>query len=456
MAVNFEVPLLHAVFVLVLSVAYLIRSPHTGGRQAMSRAVFIAAALHAGALMLGVAFAHDLRTRAIWGAIALATTVSLLPPLGGFTVAGRLLITAHLQLWVVGMAWTIAYIDALQVSLPTRVLLLTGLPLMLATLPTGQILEQLEVVCRLTWRRPQRPLPVAPRKPYPKVSLHVPIRSEPPDVVIETLDALSRLEYPNFEVLVIDNNTRSRASGNRCSGGVFATRGFASFISNLPGAKAGALNFALRHTAPDATLISLVDSDYHSRSDFLAALVGFFDDPLIGFVQTPHDYRGWQHSLYQRMCYWESRIFFSTMMVSWNERNAAVTVGTMCVIRREALQRAGGWSEWCLTEDSELAPRIHALGYSSVFVQETFGRGLIPQTFYEYAKQRRRWTLWADPGAEAAFTDVPAPLHGSADLARVRAEGAPPASRFGSAAAGRRVSVDTARPRRDRLDAAAS
>ena len=64
----------------------------------------------------------------------------------------------------------------------------------------------------------------------------------------------------------------------------------------------------------------------------------------------------------------------------------------MCVIRREALRRAGGWSEWCLTEDSELAPRIHALGYSSVFVQETFGRGLIPQTFSEYAKQRRRWT----------------------------------------------------------------
>jgi hypothetical protein len=64
----------------------------------------------------------------------------------------------------------------------------------------------------------------------------------------------------------------------------------------------------------------------------------------------------------------------------------------MCIIRREALVDAGGWSEWCLTEDSELAPRIHALGYSSVFVQETFGRGLIPETFGGYTKQRRRWT----------------------------------------------------------------
>ena len=77
---------------------------------------------------------------------------------------------------------------------------------------------------------------------------------------------------------------------------------------------------------------------------------------------------------------------------SWNERGAAIPVGTMSLIRRRALEEAGGWSEWCLTEDSELAPRIHARGYSSVYVGETFGRGLIPETFAGYAKQRRRWT----------------------------------------------------------------
>jgi cellulose synthase/poly-beta-1,6-N-acetylglucosamine synthase-like glycosyltransferase len=112
----------------------------------------------------------------------------------------------------------------------------------------------------------------------------------------------------------------------------------------------------------------------------------------VGFVQSPHDYRDWEHSLYQRMCYWEYRVFFSTTMASWNERGAAITVGTMALIRRQALVEAGGWSEWCLTEDSELAPRVHSLGYTSVYVGESFGRGLIPETFAGYAKQRRRWT----------------------------------------------------------------
>ena len=42
----------------------------------------------------------------------------------------------------------------------------------------------------------------------PKVSIHVPAYNEPPAMLIETLDALARLDYPDFEVLLIDNNTR--------------------------------------------------------------------------------------------------------------------------------------------------------------------------------------------------------------------------------------------------------
>ena len=92
------------------------------------------------------------------------------------------------------------------------------------------------------------------------------------------------------------------------------------------------------------------------------------------------------------MCYWEYKYFFHTNLVSLNERDAALTVGTMCLIRRQALEEVGGWAEWCLTEDSELAIRIHALGYFSIYLTETFGRGLIPETFAGYKKQRHRWT----------------------------------------------------------------
>lgn len=65
--------------------------------------------------------------------------------------------------------------------------------------------EILDVVCRVSWRR-QGSAKIVPGF-SPSVSLHVPTHNEPPELVIETLDALARLDYPNFEVIVVDNNT---------------------------------------------------------------------------------------------------------------------------------------------------------------------------------------------------------------------------------------------------------
>ncbi len=41
----------------------------------------------------------------------------------------------------------------------------------------------------------------------PRVSIHVPCYNEPPAMVMATLDALARLDYDNYEVIVLDNNT---------------------------------------------------------------------------------------------------------------------------------------------------------------------------------------------------------------------------------------------------------
>ena len=313
-----------------------------------------------------------------------------------FTVAGRLFLVNHVPLALFAVAWGTWFIATIPISTLTRTLMFVGYPL-LVLMPFGLVsmLENSEVFCRRKWLRPRTPLPLAPRDRYPKVSLHVPAYSEPPEVVTATLDALSRLQYPNFEVLVIDNNTKDpnlwRPVEAHCRRLGERFRFF--HVDRLPGAKAGALNFALKQTALDAELVGVIDADYHAEPDFLAALVGYFDDPRMGFVQTPHDYRDWETSPYMRMCYWEYRTFFKTAMPSLNERNADITVGTMCLIRRIALEEAGGWAEWCNTEDSELAIRIHALGYTSVYLTTTFGRGLIPETFAGYKRQRFRWVV---------------------------------------------------------------
>jgi cellulose synthase/poly-beta-1,6-N-acetylglucosamine synthase-like glycosyltransferase len=314
----------------------------------------------------------------------------------GFSFSGNLLMVSHVQANVFGLLWGLWIIESTHLSAMTRTLMLAGYPVILFILSVAliQSFEELEVICRRAWRRPRLPTASPPLKHFPKVSLHVPTYAEPPDLVISTLEALARLDYPNFEVIVVDNNTADPTLWRPVEAHCLALgQRFRFFhVDKLAGAKAGALNFALRHTAADAEIIGAIDSDYKVNKDFLAALVGHFDDPQLGFVQTPQAYRHWENHSYLRMCQWEYRLVFSTTMVSRNERMAAITVGTMGLIRRKALDEAGGWAEWCVTEDSELSVRIHALGYTSLYFNTVFGTGLIPDSFVDYKKQRFRWT----------------------------------------------------------------
>ncbi len=313
-----------------------------------------------------------------------------------YSYAGLAFYLANYALILIGIVWGGSFLSSIHASLFTKLLLVAFAPLLIIMLPGDffQLIEVYDVLCRQKWIRPRNPLPARTKKHAPMVSVHVPIHAEPPEIVIETLDILSKLEYNNYEVLVVDNNTddptlwkpikeHCKKLGNK----------FRFFhVENLEGAKGGALNFALKHTNPRASLVSVVDGDYHANPKFLKDLVGYFDNSNMGFVQTTHDYRGWEDNLYLTMCYWEYLIFFHTTLVSLNERDAAITVGTMCVIRKKALREAGGWSQWCVTEDSELAIRIHDKGYNSVYINKTYGRGLIPSTFSGYKKQRYRWT----------------------------------------------------------------
>lgn len=131
-------------------------------------------------------------------------------------------------------------------------------------------------------------------------------------------------------------------------------------MSPLTGAKAGALNYCLQNSALDADLIVAIDADYQAEPDFLQHTVGFFSDPNIGYVQTPHDYRKYDASPYQRACYWEYLPFQKVHLPSLNDYGAPIITGTMCTVRKRALVEAGGWADWCLTEDAELSVRVRA------------------------------------------------------------------------------------------------
>jgi hypothetical protein len=350
--------------------------------------------IHVVAVGVAIAVSADHAPQLGWIAAPGALVISLLATArSGTHAAGAVLIGTSIAFRLALVTWVVCTAVAPD-PLAVRLLLATVALILILILPS-QLLDlwlREDVLCR--------DVPAGPTGGYPAarqrlVSVHVPCCAEPPQLVIETLNALARQRYPNFEVHVIDNNTADEALWRPVEAHCrrLGPRFHFHHVAQMTGAKAGALNFALAHTDPRAELIAVVDSDYQAEPDFLSRLAPMFADPRLGGVQTRHDYRDWTTSGYQRGCYWEYRVSYEGYFVTRDRYGAGVLTGTMCMIRREAMDRAGGWAAWCCTEDSELSIRILAAGFAIRYLPITLGRGTMPETFDGYRRQRRRWRI---------------------------------------------------------------
>jgi exo-beta-1,3-glucanase (GH17 family)/cellulose synthase/poly-beta-1,6-N-acetylglucosamine synthase-like glycosyltransferase len=235
--------------------------------------------------------------------------------------------------------------------------------------------------------------PLAPEENALKVSIHIPAHNEPPEMLKQTLDAVGRLDYPNFECVVVINNTLDPAlwlpieEHCRTLGERF------KFVraDDLQGFKAGALRLAMVHTAADAEVLAVIDADYVVQPDWLKDLVPLFRDPAVGLVQAPQDHRDGERSLMHHAMNGEYAGFFDIGMVQRNEYNAIIVHGTMCLIRRAALEAAGGWSSDTICEDTDLGLTLLELGWRAHYTNKRYGHGLLPDSFEAYKKQRHRW-----------------------------------------------------------------
>jgi exo-beta-1,3-glucanase (GH17 family)/cellulose synthase/poly-beta-1,6-N-acetylglucosamine synthase-like glycosyltransferase len=245
-------------------------------------------------------------------------------------------------------------------------------------------------------RKPRRlieALSLVPGETAPKVSIHIPAHREPPEMLKQTLDAVARLDYPHYECVVVINNTPDPAFWLPVEEHCRALGGRFKFVraDNIIGFKASALRLAQAHTAPDAEVIGVIDADYVVHPDWLKDLVPQFRDPTVALVQAPQDHRDGARSLTHHAMNGEYAGFFDIGMVQRNEANAIIVHGTMCLIRRAALDAAGGWSSDTICEDTDLGLTLLELGWHAHYTNRRYGHGLLPDSFEAYKKQRHRW-----------------------------------------------------------------
>ncbi|MBN2965054.1 glycosyltransferase [Sulfurospirillum sp. T05] len=230
----------------------------------------------------------------------------------------------------------------------------------------------------------------------PLVSIHVPAYKEQPHVLEETLRSLAQLRYPNFEVLVIINNTPEEYYWKPIEA-LCQELGERFVFLNITctGFKAGALNRALEFTHPEAEIIAVIDADYVVKGPWLVDLVPLFDNPKVAIVQAPQDHRDGNESIVKAAMNAEYAGFFDIGMIDRNEENAIVVHGTMVMVRRSAMMEVGGWGTDTIVEDSELGLRLFEAGYVAHYTNRRYGYGLLPDTIEAFKTQRHRWAYGA-------------------------------------------------------------
>lgn len=233
----------------------------------------------------------------------------------------------------------------------------------------------------MTWRLVH---PVAPRpRPDVCVDVFVPTFNEPIDILRGTLVACTRIGYPH-RTFVLDDGGRDEVR-------VLADSLGCGYIARPEhkGAKAGNLNYALKHT--EGELVAVLDADHVPLSNFLDDTIGFFDDPTVAVVQGPqvfYNLDSFQHS----SPHWhEQKLFFHIIQPGKNRTSSAFWCGSPSVLRRSAIEAIGGVAEETVTEDLHTSIRLVRHGYRVVYIDRPLAVGVAPATIEDFLRQRFRW-----------------------------------------------------------------
>lgn len=296
----------------------------------------------------------------------------------------RLLLTVSLFLYARYMLWRLLY------TIPTDDV---------ATMALGSVvyLAELYGLCQFCFFAYQSWSPTertpAPITTYPTVDIMVTVVDEPLSILRQTLISCLAQEYPldRFTVYVLDDGHRVEAQQLAASLGCEYVR-----RPDRPRhAKAGNLNHALHLSHGE--LVAIFDVDHVPARTFLKDTVGFFDDPKVAIVQTPHHF--YNPDIFQRNLRVgeevknEQALFFRSLQAGRDTHNSAFFAGSGGLLRRQPLMEIGGFQTQTITEDIHTSMNLHARGYRSCYLNKVLSAGLMPETFDGYLKQRKRWAM---------------------------------------------------------------
>lgn len=240
------------------------------------------------------------------------------------------------------------------------------------------------------------PLHAVPANPQvailPVVTILVPLFRES-DIAGALLNRLSKLDYPaaRLDVCLVleadDFTTQNALTAAELPDWMRAVRVPLGTLQTKPRALNYALNFAR------GTIIGVYDAEDAPDPDQIRLVVERFAQrgPDVACLQGRLDYYN-AHSNWLARCFTiEYATWFRIILPGLERMGLAIPLGgTTLFLRRDTLEKLGGWDAHNVTEDADLGIRLARHGYRTEIIETTTYEEANARA-WPWVKQRSRW-----------------------------------------------------------------
>lgn len=222
----------------------------------------------------------------------------------------------------------------------------------------------------------------------PGVDIIVPMFNEE-KVILGTIEALNKIQYPNYKVTLIDDGSTDGTLALIRQH--YENHPNFKILSQQNKGKASALNRAIESSSNE--IIVCIDADTLVQSDLIEKLLPYFDDPQVAAVagnikvcNRNNLITNVQAVEYMTMYNYDRKLFESV-------NGILIIPGALGAFRRDVVASLGGYTSETLAEDTELTLRILCNNYLIRNATELVGYTETPASLKMFLRQRIRWKV---------------------------------------------------------------
>jgi cellulose synthase/poly-beta-1,6-N-acetylglucosamine synthase-like glycosyltransferase len=221
---------------------------------------------------------------------------------------------------------------------------------------------------------------------YPLITIIVPCFNEE-DVLAAAVDSVLHLEYPNFEVIVVDDGS---SDSTLAVAEKLKVRARVRIVHQKNAGKAAALNTGIE--AAHGEYVLCMDADSKLNPDVLQlGIVHFERDPLLAAVAGTVRLGNVRNTLvaFQNLEYITGLNLFKEAQSFL--KSVMIIPGPIGLFRKEAVLEVGGYHSDTFAEDADLSVRLLTKGYHAVYEPRMVAVTEGPEDFFSLIAQRYRW-----------------------------------------------------------------